>query len=265
MRKELVERVLHSVIPRSRHLEGLMSQHRLSAPLKPGMENRVHSGTTILAFRYSEGIMFAADRKTSSGGLGIISQETIKLYKLSDRSAMGCAGWLGDIQFVVKILEEVNGGFSSQFGYPLSTLGQVSYLSNLLRNFRFYVLPWGLEVEAILGGYDLRGEFEIYEIWSDGGRRKSEYLATGSGTDGALSVLRSSKNLINKRALTLEDSIDLAVRAIFRAGEVDSGTSDIRVAIPTIATITKEGFQTVDSGLIEKAVQSLLDKEERNV
>src|SRR3989344_6654890 len=190
MKRELLERVLHSVIPRSQILE-----HARNGPKSASRsEKRMHSGTTVLAFRYADGVLFAADRKTSDSYLGIIDVDSYKIHQLSNLSIIGCAGSVGDIQFVVKAIEQVAEGFWGQFGYPLSILGQANHLANILRDFSFYV--WPLEVHALIGGLSLKGEFEIYEVWGDGGKRKGDYITIGSGTDYAQTVLKANKGPI---------------------------------------------------------------------
>jgi len=107
MKRELLERVLHSVIPRSQILE-----HARNGPKSASRsEKRMHSGTTVLAFRYADGVLFAADRKTSDSYLGIIDVDSYKIHQLSNLSIIGCAGSVGDIQFVVKAMEQVAEGF----------------------------------------------------------------------------------------------------------------------------------------------------------
>jgi len=53
----------------------------------------------------------------------------------------------------------------------------------------------------------------------------------------------------------------VAVKAIYRAGEEDNGTSDIRVATPSIVTITKSGVKFIKTESVKKIVNMVLEKE----
>ncbi len=119
MKEELLKRALQSVMPKSRHLQSFRDQRQSSFTHPPEI-NRMHSGTTVLAFQYSKGVMFAADRKTSDGYMGILSMKSIKIHQLADHELIGCAGSVGEIQLIVKTMKEVNGGYSGQFGYSWS-------------------------------------------------------------------------------------------------------------------------------------------------
>ncbi len=256
MTREQIDGVLRSVIPRPKYLEEIKSQ--LSSGRMPREEmNQMHSGTTIVAFKYSEGILFAGDRKTSGGGLSIIALDTKKIHPVSNYSIMGSAGDVGDIQLITDALHEVNEAFSDRYGFPISTLGQANFLRNTLRDFYYASQP--LWLQTILGGYSMTGEFEIFEMWQDGGRREVQYTAIGSGTPGAKGILQENRNLINKK-LRLEKAIRLALKAIYRASENDNGSSDLRVATPTIMVVTKNGVREIDQLRVQKSKNILVEE-----
>ncbi len=259
----LADRILDSVLPRPDPSSKLsmrgggtfLSRHDAKDQLP-------RTGTTVLAFKYKNGILFAADRKTS-GGYSILSLDTIKVEQVASHTAIGCAGLVADSQFVKEVLEETNSGFKSQYSFPLSVEGQANYIVNLCRNFRFYINPWsmGLEIQAVIGGMDFSGDFEIFEISGEGSLYKKDFTVIGSGTDHAMGVLRENrKNLIGS-SLNLQESMMVAVKAIYRAGESDNGTSDIRVATPNIAVVTKLGVKFIKTENVKKVVDRILEKE----
>ncbi len=151
---------------------------------------------------------------------------------------------------------------------PVSSdiLGQANYLSSVLRDFFFYIVPGGLMFQGLLGGYDvINKEFEIYQLWSDGGQRKVEFDVVGSGTDFAGSVLMEKKSAIEQRKLNLYGAIELSVKAILRAGQKDGGSSDIRLAIPTVAVVTEEGYREINPSVVRRVTEILIRKEGSNV
>ena len=260
MKPEILARALTTVIPRPRLIEvaragGTVHSQRENA-------NRVRTGTTIIAFPFLEGLIFAADRKTSGGYLTILSVETIKLHEIAPFTAIGGAGLVSDIQYVVGMMKELNQGFISKFEYPLSIKGQARYLANYLRDFRYYVDPFGLEAHFLVGGLNLEQDLAIFELYGDGSFYQANgYAVIGSGTDGAIGILREEKKRLVERKLTLEEGVDLAVKSISRAGERDNGTADIRVADPTVVKVTVAGYEVVDPAIVSRAVKNLLEKE----
>ena len=262
MKPEILTRAFDAIVPRV-HLD--KKEIRMASHSQKGNANRIKTGTTIMVFYFSDGIIFAGDRKTSTMSLRIISLETIKIYELAPYVAMGGAGLVSDIQYLVDLMTELNHGFVSKFENPLSIRGQANFLAGHLRDFRYYVDSFGLEASFIIGGINLENKFSIFEVYEDGSQRSvQDYSVIGSGTDGAMCVLREKKKELAEKKLGLEESIDLAVKAIHRAAEIDNGTSDIRVAHPTIFKITSKGFEAVDGVTIGRAVERLIEKDVRN-
>lgn len=260
MRRNLIEEILDSVIPKPTPAVIL---GRASPGTSDERAKLPKTGTTIIAFKYADGVLFAADRKTTGGYLSILSLDTIKIEKIASHTAMGCAGLVADAQFLKKLMEEVNGSFKSRHGFPLSLEGQVNYATTLCRNFRFYINPWGwgLEIQAVIGGMDVSGEAKIFEIYGEGSLYEKNFTAIGSGTDHAMGVLKDNRKNLFERKLDLEESVEVGVKAVFRAGEADNGTADVRVATPNVAVITKKGFEFVDAKAVKKAVDRILGKE----
>ena len=260
MKPEILSKALDMVVSRPRFLDGA----RAAGSVHSQRDNtkRMRTGTTIIAFHFSDGLIFAADKKTSGGYLTIISVESVKIFEISPLAAIGGAGLVSDIQFVVNMMTELNHSFISKFEYPLSIKGQARYLANYLREFRYYVDPFGLEGQFVIGGLNLEEDMAIFEVHEDGSLYQAKsYVVIGSGTEGALGVLREEKKNLIERKLCLEESIDLAVKSISRAGDRDNGTADIRVAEPTIAKITVDGYEVIDPAIVSMAVKNLLEKE----
>ena len=256
MRKDIFDRVCSGILPRINRESISQGVVRSRTDLK-----RVHSGTTVLAFFYDKGIILAGDRKTSCG-FSIVDQDKVKLYQVAPHSACAAAGLVSDIQMLVRDLEQVNGAFFSQYGYLLSIEGQVNYLINQFRYYWQYTFA-PLEVSIFLGGLNPKnGSFQLFDIGSDGFQREClDYVVNGSGSDFAATKLEESRKKILEKKLSKDEAIELALRAIFMAGKKDLGTSDVRVAIPTIATIDNKGFSFMDSEVIGKALSTIIKEE----
>lgn len=260
MKSGLAEKVLDSILPKP---SPTSTVGRASPGSFDDRSKLSHTGTTIVAFKYADGVMFAADRKIVRGYLSIFSLDDIKIEQVAPHTMIGYAGLVADAQFVQSILEKINSSFNSKYEFPLSVEGQANYVVTLCRNFRFYSNPWswGLEIGAIIGGLDILGDFEIFEISGEGSLYKKDFTVIGSGADYALGVLKDNRKSLIERKLSLDESVVVAVKSVFRAGEADNGTSDVRVATPNVAVITKRGCEFIETEVVKKAVDRVLEKE----
>ncbi len=260
MKPEILSQALDTVISRPRFTKVARAPDITRS--QKDDSKQVKTGTTIIAFPFLGGIIFAADRKICGGYLTILSVDSIKIHEISPFTAIGGAGMVSDIQHVVSLMKELNGGFISKFGYPLSVEGQARYLANYMREFRYYVDPFGMEAHFVIGGLNLEHDLAIFEVDGDGSLlQASSYAVVGSGTNGAIGVLREEKNNLTERKLNLEEGIDLAVKSISRAGERDNGTADIKIAEPLVAKVTPDGYEVIDPSVVSRSVKNLLAKD----
>ena len=104
-------------------------------------------------------------------------------------------------------------------------------------------------VGFLLGGYE-NGQGHVYEIGIDGSISKTdEFVSDGSGSPYALGVLE----LTFRKGMSIDEGIDLAVKAISSALERDIATGNGLV----VYTITQDGVKevmnkTITYGLVEK-------------
>ena len=229
---------------------------------RPVREDRVYTGTTILAFQYKDGILLGADRKTSLGYMRIKSLGAIKIHQVNPLTCAAFAGAVSDIQCLLDLLMRVNKSFYSRYSQILTVGGQVNFLS---KNIRCYCAEnEQFTAEVIIAGCNSVGEFEIYEIGLDGAKYKFDYVTLGSGGDDAESVLYESRKLIRDKTLTFEQALNLAIRALYKSGIKDNFSGDLRMACPSIATITADkGAQFIDDEVIKKE-RDVVIKEEEN-
>lgn len=254
MRREIFEKIAGSIMPDP------VPDTSVSRQSQPENKRGIHTGTTIIAFHYKDGIMLAADRKTSSGYFGIKSLESIKIHQAGRFTGVGFAGMVSDIQHLLEKLRKENESFTRRYGFILTIGGQVNFLRSIIRTHWTYM--WPLSVSVIICGRTSSGEFEIYEIEDDGYKDRVEYSAVGSGGTPANDVLFESRKPIKDRLLTFEQALNLSMRAIYKSGVSDNGTGDIRAAYPKVATIThKNNFAFVDDDIVKKEADSVIKLE----
>jgi len=117
-------------------------------------------------------------------------------------------------------------------------------MSNIMNQRKFY--PY--YVQLILGGFDASGG-HVYSLDAAGGAIPDKYTAGGSGSPYVFGVLEDHY----KDDLTVDEGIDIAIRAIDAAKKRDSASG----GMTNIAVITKDGFKAVPEDEIKKRLDKL--------
>jgi len=204
----------------------------------------VPHATTCVAVRYADGVVMAGDRRATSGNY--ISHRAIeKVFPADRHSGVAIAGAAGPAMEMVKLFQLQLEHYEKVEGAALSLEGKANQLSQMVRN-NLPAAMQGLAVVPIFAGYDLRrraGRLFQYDI--TGGRyEESNYAATGSGSLHASTVVKLGFH----EGLTREETVDLAISALFQAADEDSATGGpdlMRGIFPVVATITGDGFERV--------------------
>ncbi|MCU1488082.1 MAG: Proteasome endopeptidase complex [Actinomycetia bacterium] len=229
-------------------------------PLAPTekLEGVTH-GTTVIAIRYADGVVMAGDRRATSGNL--ISHRTMEKVMPADRhSGVAIAGAAGPAMEMVKLFQLQLEHYEKVEGTELSLEGKANQLSQMVRS-NLPAAMQGMAVVPLFAGYDLRrraGRLFQYDV--TGGRyEEADFAATGSGSLHAGTVVKVGY----RQNMSREDTLDLAIQALFQAADEDSATGGpdlVRGIYPTMATITGDGFQSVPEPEIADRFRGLLDR-----
>jgi proteasome beta subunit len=237
---------------------------RTGAP-SPGLEGDAHDrlqithGTTVVAVRYADGVVMAGDRRATSGNL--ISHRTMeKVYAADRHSGVAIAGAAGPAMDMVKLFQLQLEHYEKVEGAELSLEGKANQLSAMVRG-NLPAAMQGLVVVPLFAGYDVRrrsGRLFQYDV--TGGRyEETNFATTGSGSLHAGTVVKLGYRV----GLNREDTIDLAISALFNAADEDSATGGpdlVRGIYPTMATITDQGFEKVTDDEIAERFRLLVDR-----
>lgn len=207
----------------------------------------LHKGTTTVGIVCNNGIVLAADKRTSAG-YSIADKKTLKIHKISDHMAITTAGLVSDAQLFTKIIKaqlkllNIRKAKEPTLEEAANLLASLSYA-----NIRRPSMVPGI-VGFLLGGVDKKGN-HLYELGIDGSISKADdYRADGSGGSIAMGVLET----LYKKDMPLEEGIALAVKTINAAVQRDLATGN---GID-IVTITKEGVKTVMSKMIDTSIKA---------
>ncbi|MEI7623184.1 MAG: proteasome subunit beta [Actinomycetes bacterium] len=214
--------------------------------------------TTVVAIRYADGVVMAGDRRATSGHL--ISHRAIeKVFPADRHSGVAIAGAAGPAMEMVKLFQLQLEHYEKVEGSQLSLEGKANQLGQMVRN-NLPAAMQGLAVVPIFAGYDTRrstGRLFQYDI-TGGKYEESNFATSGSGGSLAGSVVK----MRFREGLTRDDTVDLAITALFEAADEDSATGGpdmVRGIYPVVATITARGFERVSDSEISDRFRGLLD------
>jgi proteasome beta subunit len=215
-------------------------------------------GTTVVAIRYADGVVMAGDRRATAGNL-IAHRAIEKVFPADRHSGVAIAGAAGPAMEMVKLFQLQLEHYEKVEGSALSLEGKANQLGGMVRS-NLPAAMQGMAVVPIFAGYDLRrrtGRLFQYDV--TGGRyEESNFAASGSGSLHAGTVVK----LGFREGLDRDDTVDLALTALFQAADEDSATGGpdmVRGIYPVIATITDDGFQRVPDDEIAVRFVALLE------
>ena len=218
----------------------------------------VTHATTVVAIRYADGVVMAGDRRATSGNL--ISHRAIeKVFPADRHSGVAIAGAAGPAMDMVKLFQLQLEHYEKVEASALSLDGKANQLSTMVRN-HLPAAMQGLAVVPLFAGYDLaRGAGRLFQYDVTGGRyEESNFSSTGSGSLHASTVVK----LGFRDNLTREETLDLAISALFTAADDDSATGgpDLVGGIyPTMATITGAGFERITEAEVAERFGALIE------
>jgi proteasome beta subunit len=208
--------------------------------------------TTILAFKFSGGVLVAGDRRATSGNT-VVYDRADKVLEIDRHSIMAIAGVPATAWEMARVLEHSLQYFRRTQLQEMSVDGKVRALSKLLRdNFGFVIQGIGVVV-PIFATYDFAGEGQARLYFYDAMGAQFEvadYAATGSGSPAVRGVL-FYENRWGKRALHKlkeEEAVTVALRALDTAAEADTATGGVdrnAKIFPLIKIISREGIKTL--------------------
>lgn len=208
---------------------------------------KVHkTGTTTVGIVCKDGIVMAADKRTSAGYL-IANKKTQKIHQISDHMAITTAGLVSDAQLFTRIIKaqlkllSIRKGKEPPVEEAANLLASLSYA-----NIRRPSMVPGI-VGFLLGGYDKKG-MHLYELGIDGSvAQADDYRADGSGSMFAMGVLET----LYKKDMTIDETTKVAIKAVNAAVQRDLATGN---GID-IVTITKDGVKKILTRTIDTNIK----------
>jgi proteasome beta subunit len=209
--------------------------------------------TTILAFKFSGGVLVAGDRRATAGNT-VVYDRADKVLEIDRHSIMAIAGVPATAWEMARVLEHSFQYFRRTQLQEMSVDGKVRALSKLLRdNFGFVMQGVGVVVPifatyddsnsqpgARLYFYDAMGaQFEV-----------TDYAATGSGSPAVRGILYYENKWAGKplQKRSEDEAVTIALRALDTAAESDTSTGGVDRGgkiFPLIKIVSRDGITTL--------------------
>ena len=208
--------------------------------------------TTILAFKFSGGVMVAGDRRATSGHT-VVYDRADKVLEIDRHSLMAIAGVPAAAWEMARVLEHSLQYFRRTQLQEMSVDGKVRALSKLLRDNLGFVMQGVGVVVPIFATYDNGSQpaARLYFYDAMGAQfEAADYAATGSGSPAVRGILYY-ENKWNGKSLqdrSEDEAVMIALRALDTAAESDTATGGVDRSgkiFPIIKTVSHDGIKTL--------------------
>ena len=221
--------------------------------------------TTILALKFSDGVLVAGDRRATAGNL-VVYDRADKVLEIDRYSIMAIAGVPATAWEMARVLEHSFQFYRRSQLQEMSVDGKVRALSKLLRdNFGFVLQGVGVVV-PIFATYDFAPEpsGRLYFYDAMGAQfEAAEFTATGSGSAAVRALLYYENTWGRKplQKLNQADAVSLALRALDTAAESDTATGGVDrhgKIFPIVKIISREGITTLPDRALSRLYKNRL-------
>lgn len=148
------------------------------------------TGTSVVALKFKDGIMMAADNMGSYGSL-MRFRDVERLIRVGKETIVGISGDISDMQQIEKILEELETNeeiYDNDEGHNLRAPHVHAYLSKVMYNRRSQMNPYWNAM--VVGGYDDERNPFLRYVDLQGVTFGSSSISTGFGSYLATPLLR---------------------------------------------------------------------------
>ena len=224
----------------------------------------VPHGTTVLAFKYGEGVIVAGDRLATEG-LRVASRDVQKVYATDNHSMIAIAGAAGPAIEMARLMRIELEHYEKIEGEGLELDGKANKLSQMIRA-NLPAAMQGLVVVPLFAGYDLRrSQGRMWKFDVTGGRyEEAEFEATGSGGLYARESLKKS----HRPDASKTEALEMAVQALTDAADEDRGTGGIdthRGIFPTVIYCSRKGIEEALVDEIRRSYDRIMETDRNGV
>jgi proteasome beta subunit len=245
----------------------LLKERRLISDIPSGLNHRSDFketvATTILGFKFADGVLVAGDRRATAGNV-VMYDRADKVLEIDRHSVMAIAGSPATAWEMARILEHSFQFYRRSQLQEMSVEGKVRSLSKLLRDNLGMVIQGLGVVVPLFATYDEKSSDPAKLFFYDAMGAQFEatdFASSGSGAAAVRSVLYYEQNwgVSPLRERSQEDAILLALKALDTAAEADTATGGIDrhgKIFPIIKTVSEVGIETVSDDKLSELFQA---------
>lgn len=172
-------------------------------------------GATAVGLVFRDGVILAAEKRMTYGGF-IAAKSVKKVFKITESVGAACAGWVADMQELVKTIRFTVSMRELEFGVK-SSVGSIAKLTSVvLRENKLYPLM----TQVIIGGYVAKPQ--VFSLDPLGSLLEDKYIAVGTGAEMATGLLETEY----KDDLGEDEARGLVIRSIKAAVGRDATSGD---------------------------------------
>ena len=236
--------------------------YQFGAPVAASAGVEIPTATTILAFKYRDGVLVAGDRRATAGNM-VMYDRTDKVLEIDRHSVMAIAGVPATAYEMVRILEHSFKYYRRTQLQELSFEGKLRAVSKLLKENVAAALSGTGAVAPIFAGYDFEQEAaKIYFYDILGAEFEGvEYAVSGSGAPTIRGILHylNTWGAQPLKAMPEEQAVIHALRLLTSAAEFDSATGGVNREAnlyPVIKLIGVRGIGAVPEATLKSLFEA---------
>lgn len=240
--------------------------YQFGAPATAGGGTEIPTATTILAFKYRDGVLVAGDRRATAGNM-VMYDRTDKVLEIDRHSVMAIAGVPATAYEMVRVLEHSFKYYRRTQLQELSFEGKLRAVSKLLKENAAAALAGTGAVVPVFAGYDFeQGVAKIYFYDILGAEFEgAEYAVSGSGSPTIRGILHYLNTWGEQplHQLTEEQATIQALRLLTSAAEFDSATGGVNREAhlyPVIKLITRDGLRTIHDSTLKQLFETKVSR-----
>lgn len=201
--------------------------------------HKIKTGTTCIGMLFKDGVILAADRRVTT--YKIESERFEKVFELSNKIVSTVAGNASDAQLVMRHIQ----GELKLIELKSERSVKVKEAAMLLNSIQYSIVrQQGAVVSLIVGGYDEKAGYELYDLAPDGTINVHEgYVTDGSGSLFVKPLLQNeyNPNMSEKEAIAL---VEKCFKTSFLNDNASGGGYIAKV-------VTKDGIKEVSRKLLK--------------
>jgi len=173
-------------------------------------------GATTIGVVCRDGVILASERRVSYGYF-VMSKTGKKVFKITDKIGMACAGLVADMQVLLREVYAYVSLHNYETGNPPVVRSTAKIMANLLFSRRLF--PY--LAQTIVAGIDEAGP-SLFVLDPIGSVMEDKYASVGTGAEIAVGVLEAEY----KPGISVEEGKDIVIRAAKSALARDVGSGE---------------------------------------